>query len=199
MDCKRTFQISHRLLKDSFAIDEDLRFLSPTLWIIPENSQNILRQVWFAGIHASIAGAYAPQSFGDISLSWMISEVSTLTSLEFDKEFLFNRLKSDAPQIPSWGAVPNPPYPLFADKFAYTVGPKLPRTPGNYPTPAGYVTNEYYHHSVLERIADTKDGYPSGRAVMKTLPKLPYTKMEYDFAVGSGLTTPEQVREFWEV
>ena len=187
------------LTKDSFAIDEDLRFLSPTLWIMPEDSKNILRQVWFAGLHPSICGAYAPHAFGDISLCWMVSEVSTLTSLEFDKDFLFNRLKGDTPQIPSWGAVPSPPFPLFADKFAYTVGPKLQRTPGKYPTPVGYVSNEYYHHSVLERIAGTKDGYPSGVAVAKVLPKLPYTKMEFEFAVGSGLTTPEQVQEFWEV
>src|SRR5579859_4944856 len=128
---------------------------------MPENSENTLRQVWFAGIHASISGAYAPHAFGDVSLTWMISEVSTLTSLEFDKDFLLNRLKSDTPQLPTWGAVPSPDFPQAADKYTYMFGPKLKRKPGKYDIPAGYVTNEYYHHSVLERIAGREDGYPS--------------------------------------
>ena len=168
---------------------------------MPPESTNILRQVWFAGLHASIAGAYAPHAFGDVSLCWMISEVSTLTPLEFDKDFLLNRLKGDTPQLPSWGSVAAPEYPLFADKFAYLVGPKVKRTPGVPPkdVPAGNVTNEYYHHSVSERIAGTKDGYPSGVAVTKKLTKLPYTKKEYEFATESGLTTQEQVEQFWKV
>ena len=181
-----------------FGIDEDLRFLSPTLWHAPRNSPNILKQVWFAGIHCSIAGGYAPQTFGDISLCWMISEVATLTDLEFDKEFLLERLKKSAPLNHPWGAVPEPPYPLLADRLAYAFGPKLKRTPGDYPPPPnGYVSNEFYHHSVSERLAAR--GYPQGKPVVARLQKLPYTKMEHDLAVEAGLTTPEQVKEYWEV
>jgi hypothetical protein len=183
-----------------FGIDEDLRFLSPTLWNTPKQSPNILKQVWFPGLHASVAGGYAPTPFGDISLCWMISEVATLTDLEFDKEFLRRRFESDAPQEPSWGAVPEPPYPLLADKLAYAFGPKLQRTPGRYPPPPeGQVRNEFYHHSVAERIAGTHDHYPSGQSVLEVLNKLPYTEMEYNFATQSGLTTQAQVQEFWEV
>ena len=166
---------------------------------MPENSQNILKQVWFAGLHPSIIGAYPPTAFGDVSLCWMISEVSTLTSLEFDTDFLFQRLKGDVPQLPSWGAVPAPQPTSLADKLMYMFGPKLKRTPGKSAPPAGYVTNEYYHHSVLERIVGLKGGYPSGMPVVKRLPKLPFTKMEYEFATKAGLITPEQVEEFWKV
>ena len=183
-----------------FGIDEDLRFLSPTLWHTPEKSPNILKQVWFPGLHPSITGGYSPTAFGDISLCWMVSEVATLTDLEFDKPFLLKRLQGDAPQVPSWGAVPEPAYPLLADKIAYALGPKLKRTPGRYPPPPeGHVRNEFYHHSVAERIVGTHDRYPAGQPVLKVLQKLPYTKMERELATQSGLTTSDQVQEFWEV
>lgn len=189
------------MINVSFCIDESLRFLTPTLWTTSANSPNVLKQVWFAGLHASVTGAYAPHDFGDISLNWMISEVATLTDLEFDKDFLLTRFKENLPiKAPSWGAVPEPPYPLFADRFAYMVGPKLKRTPGNWPPlPNGIVRNEFYHHSVVERIAGTLDNYPSGQAAVQRLEKLPYTKMERDLAVESGLVTEAQIHEFWEV
>ena len=180
-----------------FGIDEDLRFLSPTLWQTPKNSPGILKQVWFAGIHCSIAGGYAPPTFGDVSLCWMISEVATLSDLEFDKEFLLDRLKKSAPLNHPWGAVPEPPYPLLADRLAYAFGPKLKRTPGAYPPPPnGYITNEFYHHSVTERLAT--GSYPQGKPVVARLQKLPYTKMEHDLAIGAGLTTPAEVKKYWE-
>jgi Uncharacterized alpha/beta hydrolase domain (DUF2235) len=186
---------------DSFAIDENLRFLSPTLWSTSPESPSVLKQVWFAGLHASLAGGYAPHAFGDISLCWMISEVATLTDLEFDKDFLLKRLKQNLPlTAPSWGAVPPPPYPLLADRLAYLFGPKLKRTPGQYSAPPnGNIRNEFYHHSVTERIEGAADRYPAGQAVVKTLSKLPYTKMERELAIESGLATQDQVREFWDV
>src|SRR5271170_433896 len=184
----------------SFGIDEDLRFLSPTLWSKSPTSPNILKQVWFAGLHASVTGGYLPSAFGDISLCWMISEVSTLTDLEFDKDFLIRRFNTSAPLSTTWGAVPTPPYPLLADRFAYLFGPKLKRTPGLYPAPAnGDVRDEYYHHSVAERIAGTTDQYPNGQLVVRHLKKLPYTKMERDLAIESGLATEADIQNFWEV
>jgi len=128
----------------------------------------------------------------------MVSEVATLTDLEFDKDFIVKRLKENAPLISLWGAVPEPPYPLWADRLAYFLGPRLKRTPGEYPHPDGSVTNEYYHHSVTERIAGLKDKYPLGEHVVKKLRKLRYTKMEADIAVESGLATPEQIQAYWE-
>jgi hypothetical protein len=129
----------------------------------------------------------------------MISEVATLTDLEFDKKFLLDRLKRHGPLDAPWGAIADPPYPLFADRFVYTFGPRLKRTPGGYPPPPnGDVTNEYYHHSVTERIAESDDHYPNGQKVVKKLKKLPYTKMEFELATESGLTTPDQVKEYWE-
>lgn len=171
------------------------------MWNTSPKSPNVLKQVWFAGLHASVAGGYDPHAFGDISLTWMVSEVSTLTDLEFDTGFLLKRLKENIPLIsPSWGAVPTPPYPLLADRLAYLFGPKLKRTPGRYPPLAnGNVRNEFYHHSVQERIEGTKDRYPAGQAVVKVLRKLPYTRMEYELAVESGLAMPAEIQEFWEV
>ena len=186
-------------LIDRFGIDEYLRFLSPTLWYTSQSSANILKQVWFAGIHCSIAGGYAPHAFGDISLLWMISEVATLTNLEFDIDFIIQRLTENKAQATIWGAIPEPPYPLLADWLAYHFGPRLKRTPGKYPHPDGSVTNEFYHHSVEERIAASKGGYPAGKTVVKQLSKLPFTKMEAELAIKSGMATPAQIQTYWEI
>jgi hypothetical protein len=198
---RKTPRAPTALIVCSLAIDESLRFLSPTLWTTSQKSATILKQVWFAGLHASLTGGYAPHSFGDISLIWMISEVSTLTDLEFDKDFLLKRLRSNLPLTShSWGSVDVPPYPLLADHMAYMFGPKLKRTPGVWPQVAdGEVRNEYYHHSVAERIAGTEDRYPAGQPVVKALQKLPYTAMERELALASGLATASHIQEFWEV
>jgi len=128
----------------------------------------------------------------------MISEVATLTDLQFDEEFLLARLRKSAPLDYPWGAVPEPPYPLLADRLAYAFGPKLKRTPGAYPPPPnGYISNEFYHHSVTERLSEGR--YPQGDIVVARLSKLPYTKMERELAIGAGLTTPAQVEAYWEV
>ena len=170
------------------------------MWETTPQSSNILKQVWFAGLHASVTGGYLPPAFGDISLAWMISEVSTLTDLEFDRDFLLSRLRKSVPlNAPSWGAVSAPLYPIIADRLAYSFGPKLKRTPGRYPRlPNGNVRNEFYHHSVKERIEGTRDKYPAGQAVVNALPMLPYTNMERELAIESGLATVDQIQTLWE-
>jgi hypothetical protein len=171
------------------------------LWETNPESPNILKQVWFAGLHASVTGGYQPPAFGDISLTWMISEVSTLTDLEFDRDFLVSRLRKSVPlNAVTWGAVSPPPYPIMADQLAYSFGPKLKRTPGRYPPPPkDNVRNEFYHHSVKERIEGTRDRYPAGQAVVNTLPMLPYTNMERELAIESGLATVDHIQALWEV
>jgi hypothetical protein len=165
---------------------------------MPETSTNILKQVWFSGLHASLAGGYSPHSFGDISLLWMISEVVTATSLEFDMPFLLSRLQENTPLANLWGETPEPTLPP-QDRLAYVLGPKLKRIPGRYPAPPpGNIRNEFYHHSVAERIAGTIDCYPAGQAVVKVLPKAPFTKTEMEFALAAGLATEKQLREYWD-
>jgi hypothetical protein len=123
-----------------------------------------------------------------------------LTPLEFDIPFLLSRFKLSAPQNPSWGAVSDPPYPLLADKLAYMLGPKLRRTPGEYPAPPeGTTRNEFYHHSVVERVSGREDGYIRGRKVVNVLKKAGYTEMEREMAIKAGLATLEQVKTYWEV
>lgn len=183
---------------DSFAIDEDLRFLSPTLWYTSENSPNTLKQVWFPGLHASLAGGYSPTGFGDISLNWMISEVVAATDLEFNMDFLLERFKADGPLNTPWGAVAEPTLPP-QDRFAYAVGPKLHRKPHQGPKPPpGNVTNEFIHHSVVERMGGTVDGYPAGKPFKDAFPVLPYTEMEMRMATDAKLTTEKHVKQYWE-
>jgi hypothetical protein len=185
----------------SFCIDETLHFLSPTLWDTSTSSPNVLKQVWFPGLHASVSRGCASHALGDISLNWMVSEVSTLTDLEFDQEFLLKRFRENLPiASPAWGAMPDPPCPLLQERLMYAFGPKIKRAPGNGPPlPSERIRNEYYHHSVAERIANTSDHYPAGGEVVMKLKKLPYTNMERDLAIRSGLITAAQVQQFWEV
>jgi Uncharacterized alpha/beta hydrolase domain (DUF2235) len=164
-----------------------------------EKAPNILKQVWFPGTHRSVIGGYPPYSFGDISLLWMISEVSTLTDLEFDHDFLLQRLQKDVPKTPFWGAVPEPRYPVWPDLIYYIFSPKERREPGSYKAPDGHAGNEFYHHSVTERIAGTRGRYSAGNEVIERLQKLPYTRMERDLALQAGLVNPAHVQVFWEV
>jgi hypothetical protein len=195
---KRTLLL--KCVDHSFGLDEDLRFLSPTLWYAKKDTKQTLKQVWFPGLHQSIAGGYLPHAYSDISLIWMISEVATLTHLEFDRDYLAERLQQNHPQNPNWGSVPEPPL-SWPDWLVCKVGPKLKRTPGDYrksqKIPKDCDTCEYLHHSVLERISGTPDGYPPGKAVVGKLPLLDSTGMEFDFGFQADLTTIAHRQAFW--
>ena len=49
----------------------------------------------------------------------MISEVATLIDLQFERFLL--ACKKSAPLNQRWGAVPEPPFPLLADRLAYAL------------------------------------------------------------------------------
>jgi hypothetical protein len=75
----------------AMAIDERRRAFPPTAWVIPKEhagSRDRVRQVWFAGTHSNIGGGYMQSGLSDMALLWMISEVTDLTGLRFDENYI---------------------------------------------------------------------------------------------------------------
>ncbi len=71
----------------ALAIDERRRPFAPSLWELPENSPQILEQVWFPGVHSNIGGGYRKDGLANISLHWLVDKAEE-QGLEFDREFL---------------------------------------------------------------------------------------------------------------
>jgi hypothetical protein len=73
----------------ALAIDERRQEFPPTLWIQPATADpnQVLEQVWFAGVHCDVGGGYADTSLSDITLSWMLGNATAL-GLQLDASFL---------------------------------------------------------------------------------------------------------------
>jgi uncharacterized protein (DUF2235 family) len=60
----------------ALAIDEKRRNFKATLWNQqPHAKDQILEQIWFAGVHSNIGGGYATTGLSDIALEWMCEKV----------------------------------------------------------------------------------------------------------------------------
>ena len=58
----------------ALAIDERRKPFQPSVWNRSANEQ-VLEQVWFAGVHSNIGGSYPQAGLSDISVLWMISKL----------------------------------------------------------------------------------------------------------------------------
>lgn len=82
----------------ALALDEKREPFVPTLWEKPQPGQT-LTQVWFSGSHADCGGSYDDTRAADITLAWMISQLSPY--IEFDLEVLkMQYFKTPATEIP---------------------------------------------------------------------------------------------------
>jgi hypothetical protein len=79
----------------ALALDELRKPFSPTIWEKPSPGQT-LTQVWFQGAHADVGGGYNDLRPGDISLAWMVSQLSPY--LKFDYDVL--KLQLHDPTVP---------------------------------------------------------------------------------------------------
>lgn len=72
--------------RHALAIDEPRAFFHQNLWSPPTQSQD-LKQVWFVGSHADVAGGYPEQESGlsGIALEWMVRE-AMLAGLVINEE-----------------------------------------------------------------------------------------------------------------
>ncbi|KAI0540875.1 hypothetical protein GGR58DRAFT_520988 [Xylaria digitata] len=64
----------------ALALDETRCPFTPTLWERRPQEQDTsdLRQVWFPGSHANIGGGYLDQGVADITLAWMMDQLSSV-------------------------------------------------------------------------------------------------------------------------
>lgn len=126
----------------ALALDEQRSAFVPTIWESPpEQTHPIfknLRQCWFAGVHTSIGGGYQDSSISDLTLAWMMTQLSQ--HLDFDREYLPRQRNLNA----TFYATRKPPPPREAQGYGMglikrsdrgildTVLGRDVRTPGEY-------------------------------------------------------------------
>lgn len=151
----------------ALAIDEQRSPFAPTIWELPEpdtTALKMLKQTWFPGVHSSIGGGYTDTSISDITLAWMITQLSR--HLSFDKDYIVQQrlqnvqfYKSVDSEVRPWAMG------LIQDSstgFLNTMTGRSTRTPGEYhptdpntgkPLPRKMEnTREFIHPSVRYRI-----------------------------------------------
>ncbi|KAF4550546.1 Alpha/beta hydrolase domain-containing protein 2 [Elsinoe fawcettii] len=60
----------------ALALDEHRAPFFPSVWERPDGCRTNLKQVWFAGAHSSIGGAYPDIAQANITLAWMMDQLS---------------------------------------------------------------------------------------------------------------------------
>ncbi|KAE8357292.1 hypothetical protein BDV27DRAFT_164647 [Aspergillus caelatus] len=155
----------------ALAIDERRLTFPPTLWhTAPGAPARDLQQCWFPGVHGNIGGqAEDPRRYGDheeigdITLAWMMDNLSGM--LTFEKTAINKIIQQHQDALAEngiadgWGCGPIVSnFSGLQGKFFRTLG-KQDRTPGNYPpVPHDIIederiegdriygaTNEYFH------------------------------------------------------
>lgn len=161
----------------ALGLDERRFPYSPAVWERPEGCTTNLRQVWFPGAHSNVGGSYPDQSCADITLCWMMDqlsghtrptdkEFSDLDWIKFDDDYMHGfydmQIKQyqtpDHPKFRGWGKGKVYDSLTFPQSLA---GQKV-RTPGLYHktdydtgSPKAELlhdTCEYIHSSVRYRI-----------------------------------------------
>jgi hypothetical protein len=151
----------------ALAIDERREPFEPVLWNTTRDAapDQVIRQVWFAGVHADIGGGYADHGPADIPFPWMLAQVEPLLALdlaaipyELDTTEQYGRGGlNESFQGPLW---------KWAGGKRRTVGPGA---------------NQYVHKTTLDRFGYR--GYPTNPAFdFKALPVWHRDTFEKDFA-----------------
>jgi uncharacterized protein (DUF2235 family) len=70
----------------ALAIDERRAPFEPVLWNTTQDPapDQVIRQVWFAGVHADIGGGFAQHGAADLPFLWMLAQVDELLTLYID-------------------------------------------------------------------------------------------------------------------
>jgi uncharacterized protein (DUF2235 family) len=160
----------------ALALDEHRSAFSPTVWEKNDNSKTNLKQVWFPGVHSNIGGGFDDTEISDITLAWMMSQLSPF--LEFNEDYLMEQVRMNKTSYETskegkknwaWGlgALNN------SMKFPTSLAGSVIRTPSMYHV-TDYATgkassaflqntNEHVHASVRARYmlgGKTYDGNP---------------------------------------
>ena len=74
----------------ALAIDEKRGVFQPALWTGKINSDQVVEQTWFAGVHSDVGGSYEQAALSNVALSWMAHKARDL-GLDFSNEYLSYR------------------------------------------------------------------------------------------------------------
>ena len=134
----------------ALAIDEQREPFEPTLWLEKPKPNQVMEQVWFAGVHSDVGGGYAQTELSDIPLQWMLDNARR-AGLALDGQVLSARPLAGKPS----GELHD------SRKGVYNLSRPFNRAIGQGAT-------QSVHPSVLERW-DTVSGYRPGnlRAYLK--------------------------------
>jgi len=148
------------------ALDEQRKPFAPTVWESPNpatSSLKTLRQCWFPGVHSAVGGGYVDSGISDLTLAWMITQLSPF--LEFQKDYVLEQQSLNVRWYQNQGLKP-PGWAMGMIKrsdegFLNTLTGRQVRTPGDYyaidpttgkPTTKKLVdTHEFIHPSVRYR------------------------------------------------
>lgn len=147
----------------ALSIDERRQEFPPTLWTqpVPANPNQVLKQVWFSGVHCDIGGGNPDTGLANIALSWMISNAKNF-GLQMNDGFLAEYLSMDSlfaldtiddPWSPKWlfpklRTVPDNAY--IANSVTIRCEYDTTYQPGNIKCPDGMFAASYQIVSVVK-------------------------------------------------
>lgn len=146
----------------ALALDERRSSFAPALWEKKPGNTTVLRQVWFPGVHSNIGGGLDDQELANITLAWMISQVTPF--LDMDLDYVLDQQDDTEQYYKESHQKPRPwSFGKIVDSMTgiYALGGATTRTPGRYfvvDPEDGHktdiplnATHEYMHPSVRTR------------------------------------------------
>ena len=104
--CKGSYRFHDTTLGDhvehafqALALDEKRGPFQPTVWQRSPSAPvtQVLRQMWFAGVHSDIGGGYRDHGNSDVSLLWIAGELIERGLLDLDEAVLLDQLDRSQP------------------------------------------------------------------------------------------------------
>jgi hypothetical protein len=122
----------------ALALDERRKPFDCSLWESPKpgtpSSLKTLKQTWFPGVHSGVGGGYPDTSIADVTLAWMITQLSE--HLTFDPKYILRQqaqnvqyYKDNKAPVATWACGL-----IFRNDtgFSNTLTGRIVRTPGDY-------------------------------------------------------------------
>ncbi len=130
----------------ALSVDEKRLNFKACLWDQPKSVQDegkqVLKQVWFAGVHADVGGGYADTTYSDIPLKWMM-ENATACGLVFKTP------------VPKTKSIINKQHHESWNTFYKLIPPHI------RPIRIGMTTNDSIHESAEEKFDKNKTYRPN--------------------------------------
>ncbi|KAH6646227.1 hypothetical protein BKA67DRAFT_541204 [Truncatella angustata] len=201
----------------ALAIDERRTPFAPPVWEKPADGSGAilqeLKQTWFPGVHKGVGGGYPDTSSADITLAWMITQLSPF--LDFDISYIARQREQNV-QFYEVSSPPNPVYSWGLGLLAPSdLGWDVPitgrtvRTPGEYHAtdantgvilPRRLVkTCEFIHPSVRYRIEQKGAAVASRADDYANMGRTPYyPEALKDFVLVKGLEADDFGGKQWQ-